>query len=304
MLIVAYSPATASSATYSQAWGTALVTINAATPQITFVPNPSSQTYGTPLTAGSLNAIAEYGASSVSGTFVYTTGGCSGGGQMLTAGATVIQTGSYSITACFTPSNAYFAPASATAQYSVTPASQSISFGQIATQLVGATITLNATATSGLAVAFQSLTPTVCSVSQSTATMLSLGACTIEATESGSVDYNPANPVEVSFPVMGFTLTAEPASETIKRGVLGVFLLEVKSVHGFAGSISISCAGGPSQSVCGDFPQTVSVKPNGTALALSGILFRPQDAAGTYTIMFTGNSGTDMSTTTAQFTVK
>jgi hypothetical protein len=103
---------------------------------------------------------------------------------------------------------------------------------------------------------------------------------------------------------MGFTLTAEPASETIKRGVLAVFLLEVKWVNGFAGNASIICTGGPAQSVCGDFPQTVRVKANGAALALSGILFRPQDAAGTYTITFTGVSGTDTSTATAQFTVK
>jgi hypothetical protein len=184
------------------------------------------------------------------------------------------------------------------------PASQSISFGPIAAQLVGATITLSATATSGLPVTFQTLTPTVCSVSQAMATVLSLGTCTIEATQSGNVDYNVASAVEVSFPVMGFTLTAEPASETINRGVLGVFLLKVKSVDGFSGNVSISCAGGPPESACREFPQRVEVKVNGTALALSGILFRPQDAAGTYTITFTGTSGTDTSSATAQFTVK
>jgi hypothetical protein len=37
------------------------------------------------------------------------------------------------------------------------------------------------------------------------ATMLSLGACTIEATQNGGVDYSAANPVQVSFTVMGFT---------------------------------------------------------------------------------------------------
>lgn len=148
-------------------------------------------------------------------------GHVAGGGQVLAAGVTVLQVGSYTITACFTPSNTDVAGTSATAQYSVTPASQSISFGPTAAQLVGATIQLNATATSGLAVGFQTLTATVCSVSQTTATMLSPGTCTIEATQSGGVDYNAANPVEVSFPVMGFTLTAQPASETIKRGVLG-----------------------------------------------------------------------------------
>lgn len=277
---------------------------NPVSPQITFAPAPSSQTYGMPITAGSLDATAEYNGSPVGGTFVYTTGACSGGGQVLTAGATILQAGSYSITACFTPSSPDYAASSATAQYSVQPAAQSISFGSIAAQIVGASISLNATASSGLQVAFQSLTPAVCSVSQSTATMLSVGTCTIDATQSGGVDYNAATPVEVSFPVMGFTLTAKPASETVNRGILGVFLLEVKSVNGFSGNVSISCTGGPSDSVCGDFPQTVPLKANGTGVAVSGILFRPQDAKGTYTITFTGISGTDTSTAKAQFRVK
>jgi hypothetical protein len=304
MLTVAYTPATSVSSTYSQAWGTALVTVNPVIPQIVFAPANSSQAYGSPIAAGSLDASAQYDGSPVSGTFAYMTGGCGGGGQVLTAGATVLQAGSYSITACFTPSNADFTATSATAQYLVNPASQSITFGPNPAQLVGATIPLNATATSGFPVSFQTLTPAVCSVSQASATMFSPGTCTIEATQGGGVDYLAATPVEVSFPVMGFGLTAEPKSETIKRGVLAVFLLEVTSVNGFAGNVRISCAGGPLASVCGDFPQTVYVRANGTALALSGILFRPQDAAGTYTITFTGISGTDTSTATAQFTVK
>jgi hypothetical protein len=304
MLMVAFTPATASSATYSQGWGSAMVTVNPVAPQILFVPTPSSQTYGTPITAASLDAAAQYNGNPAPGTFAYTSGACNGGGQVLTAGSTILQAGTYSITACFTPLNADFIAAGATAQYSVTPASQSISFGPIAAQLVGATIALNATATSGLAVALQTLTPTVCSVSQAGATMLSVGTCTIQATQSGGIDYAAANPVQASFPVSGFTLTAQPQSETIKRGVLGVFLLEMKSVNGFAGNVSINCSGGPPRSACGDFPQTVSVKANGTALALSGILFSPQDAAGTYTITFTGVSGTDTNTTTAIFTVK
>jgi hypothetical protein len=136
------------------------------------------------------------------------------------------------------------------------------------------------------------------------AAMLTAGACTIQVTQTGGLDYYAATPLQISFPVRGFTLTAAPASETVKRGVLGLFLLEVKSVNGFAGNVIISCTGGPPQSVCRDFPQTVRLSANRTALALSGILFRLQDAEGMYTITFSGMSGTDTSATTAQFTVK
>jgi hypothetical protein len=169
-----------------------------------FRTDPSSQTYGTPIASSSLDAIAEYNGHAVNGTFVYTTGACSGGGQVLTAGATVLPAGGYSITACFTPSQTGFVATGSGAQYSVVPANQTINFGAIAVQLVGAAIPLNASATSGMAIAFQSLTPTVCSVSQNTATMLSFGVCTIKATQGGGVDYNAANPVEVSFPRDGF----------------------------------------------------------------------------------------------------
>jgi hypothetical protein len=103
---------------------------------------------------------------------------------------------------------------------------------------------------------------------------------------------------------MGFTLSAEPTFETIKRGVLGVFLLKVTSVNGFAGNVRIGCAGGPPESVCGDFPQAVHVKANSAALVVSWVLFRPQDAAGMYTITFSGTCGAGTSAATVQFTVK
>ena len=218
-----------------------------------------------------------------------------------------LDAGSYSITACFTPSQAGFATSSATAPYSVTPASRSINFGPIPTQSVGATLSISATATSGLPVSLQSLTPAVCSVSATAASTLSAGTCTIQATQNGGLDYNPATPVQISFSVIAggsFTLTATPKSETIKRGVLGAFLLQVKSLNGFAGNVTISCAGGPPKSACANFPETVKLTANSTALALSGILFQPKDAAGTYTITFTGVSGTQTSSTTAQFIVK
>jgi len=306
VLTSAYIPSATVSASYSVGLGTASVTVNALTPQITFAPNPNTQTYGTPITAGTLDAIAQANGSPVIGTFSYTTGAC-GSGPALTAGTTILDTGSYSITACFTPTQTGFATSSATALYSVTPASQSINFGPIPTQSVGATLSLNATATSGLPVSLQSLTPAICSVSGNIAAMLSAGTCTIQATQGGGLDYNPAAPVSSSFSVIAggsFTLTATPKSETIKRGVLGAFLLQAKSVNGFAGNVSISCAGGPSKSACANFPDTVKLKANSTALALSGILFQPKDAAGTYTITFTGVSGMQTGSTTAQFIVK
>jgi hypothetical protein len=75
----------------------------------------------------------------------------------------------------------------------------------------------------------------------------------------------------------------------VYRGVVGAFGLELQSVQGFNGKVTLSCSGGPSGSICVDFPETVKV--SGTAYAVSGILFPRSTKPGTYVITFTGVSG-------------
>jgi Abnormal spindle-like microcephaly-assoc'd, ASPM-SPD-2-Hydin len=99
-----------------------------------------------------------------------------------------------------------------------------------------------------------------------------------------------------------FTITPTPSTETINRGVLGGFILTLKSLDGFSGKVTLSCSGGPAGSYCADLPQTVNL--NGTAYAISGILFPKTAGAGTYTITFTGTSGAIVENATATFIVK
>lgn len=184
---------------------------------------------------------------------------------------------------------------------------QTISFNTIAAQTVGASVMLSASASSGLPVSFSSATPTVCSVSGGTAKMLASGTCSILASQAGNAVYNPAPSVTQSIVVTSattssFTITPLPGTETISRGVLGGFLLELKSVNGFSGNVTLGCSGGPAGSQCADLPQTV--KLNGTALAISGILFPKTTKAGTYTLTFAGISGSLKSSATATFIVK
>lgn len=74
--------------------------------------------------------------------------------------------------------------------YSVGPISQSITFGAQAAQtyVSGGTFAINplATASSGLAVAYSSLTTGVCTVSGSTVTIISAGTCTLAADQAGN----------------------------------------------------------------------------------------------------------------------
>ena len=84
--------------------------------------------------------------------------------------------------------------------------------------------------------------------------------------------------------------------------MLGGFILQLKSVNGFNGNVTLSCSGGPAGSICEDLPMTVKV--NGTAYAVSGILFPKNAKPGTYIITFTGVSGSLTNTATAKFTVE
>jgi hypothetical protein len=56
-------------------------------------------------------------------------------------------------------------------------------------------VRLVATATSGLPVAWRSLTPLVCTVTGSTATPVTAGSCAVEGVQTGNGTYAPAEPV-------------------------------------------------------------------------------------------------------------
>ena len=105
-----------------------------------------------------------------------------------------------------------------------------------------------------------------------------------------------------NFAKLSFTITPNPPAETVYRGNIAAFILTLKSVNGFSGNVKLSCSGGPAGSYCVDFPMTVHL--NGTAWAISGILFPRNTKPGTYTVRFTGVSGSLTNTATAQFTVK
>jgi len=189
----------------------------------------------------------------------------------------------------------------------INAATQTITFGAIPAQTLGASVSLSASASSGLPVRFASLTPAVCTVTGTTANMAAAGTCSIQASQAGNADYLAATPVTQSFSVTSsggasFTITPNPQSETVKRGDLAVFVLVLQSVNGFKGNVKLTCSGTPAGSKCADLPQTVYV--NGTAYALSGILFPKSTSPGTYTIIFTGTSGSLTATATAKCTVK
>lgn len=77
---------------------------------------------------------------------------------------------------------------------------QVITFAVLSAQTLGGpAINMSATTSAGLAVVFSAVTPSVCSVSGAKVTLLTVGACTIRASQLGDTTYAAAPDVEQSF---------------------------------------------------------------------------------------------------------
>lgn len=82
-------------------------------------------------------------------------------------------------------------------------AEQTIRFAVIADQRISEpTLVMSATASSGLPVSLQSKTKSVCTLSGKQVQLLSVGTCTLLATQVGNEQFKPALPVERSFAVL------------------------------------------------------------------------------------------------------
>lgn len=126
---------------------------------------------------------------------------------------------------------------SSQAQFSLTvdKGGQTIAFTKPADQTFapGAAVALTAAATSGLAVSFASTTTGVCTVSGSTATIVTAGTCSITASQAGSANYNAATDVTQSFAIGKASQTisfTKPADQTFTPG----------------GTVALSATGGAS----------------------------------------------------------
>jgi hypothetical protein len=89
--------------------------------------------------------------------------------------------------------------------FAITKANQTIAFAPLANRSLGQTpFTVSATASSGLTVAFSTLTPAVCTSSGrngATIKLVAIGTCTVKAHQSGNNTYNAAQSISQSFVV-------------------------------------------------------------------------------------------------------
>jgi FecR protein len=172
--------------------------------------------------------------------------------------------------------------------------------GNAGTYTTNQTIAITCTASDALS----GIASTTCANIDGLASSFGVGTHTYSATATDKAGNTGSGSTmfTVTAPVAEFTIAPTPKSETVQRGVIAGFLLTLTPLNGFKGNVTLSCSGGPAGSYCADFPQTVHL--NGTAYAVSGILFPKGSAPGTYDITFTGTSGSVTAEATATFTVE
>ena len=126
---------------------------------------------------------------------------------------------------------------------------QTITFANPGAQTLGATISLVANSTSGLPITFSSTTPAVCSLNATAATamMLTVGTCTISASQGGNGIYSAGAVVTDSFQVTALPTVSVPAnadvivSEINFRVNVGGYALSAGNPAG--GSLGVSSLG-------------------------------------------------------------
>lgn len=117
---------------------------------------------------------------------------------------------------------------------------QYITFPAISDKVYGeAPFALNATASSGLPVAYEAVTNNI-TISGSTVTIINTGLATIKATQAGNADYNAATPVEISFTIGKASQTITFDQPTPISRYAGVVTLAATSSSGLPVNFSAS----------------------------------------------------------------
>jgi hypothetical protein len=211
--------------------------------------------------------------------------------------------------------NDYLAAVPAGQTFFVHHASQTITFPGVADQVAGTTVTLAATASSGLAVSYTSTTPAYCSVSGSTVSSLAYGNCTIQANQAGNDVYSAAATVSqtffvhhasqtISFPLIAYDQTAATTvtlSATASSGLTVTFSSLTPSICTVSGStvallsygsctVNADQAGNGEYSAAATASQTFFVHHASQTITFPLIPYN-QTAATTVTLSATASSG-------------
>jgi hypothetical protein len=146
---------------------------------------------------------------------------------------------------------------------------QTITFPNPGPQTYGATVTLTATASSGLPVTYWIVSgPGELSAASGVYTLsfTAAGNVVVEADQAGNASYLPATPVRVAVAVSGIT-TQTSSSTVVTAGQIATIPVVLNSVNGFAGNISFNCSVPANMTGASCSANPVQIASGGTATA-------------------------------------
>jgi predicted outer membrane repeat protein len=246
---------------------------------LSFTPSPASQTYGTAIAAGTLDATATANGAPIQGSFTYKTT-VNSASTALVAGSTILPAGTYTITAAFTPSNTSVdASASTTAPYTVKQATPTVSVWPTASPITYGQALSASTLTGGTASVageFAWTTPTIIP-----------GA----GVQTESVTFTPSNAIDYTTPALAnITLTVNKATPTVS-------VWPTASAINSGQSLSASTLTGGAASLTGAFAWTTPTLVPGAGSQTESVTFTPSNTAdylsvtGTVSINVTASKG-------------
>jgi hypothetical protein len=277
-LSVTFTPTNAGNYTPSTATASVTLTVNKATPAITWA-TPAAITYGTALSATQLDA-----SSTVAGSFAYSP-----------VAGTVLTAGSHTLSATFAPTNTTdYTTATATVTLTVNKATPTITWATPAAITFG-------TALSGTQLDAKASVPGTFVYSPAAGTVPAVGTdtLTVAFTPTDTTDYTTATgSVQLKVnPAPSFTLGASPASLTVTQGASGKSTITVTGQNGFTGSVTLAASGLPS-----GVTATFATNPT-TGSSVLTLTASSSAAVGSATITVKGTSGSLTASTTIALTI-
>jgi hypothetical protein len=263
----------------------ATFTFTKATQSITFTFFPSDISYGT--------SPAGLGAISTSGLTVAFTTATSGVCTVSGTTVTILSAGTCTLNANQAGNANYEAASQVSQSFTITKASQSITFGTpSAMTLGGSTQIVAPTASSSLSVTLTSTTTGVCTVAGFVITAVSPGTCSITASRAGNTNYEAASDVIQTFAIIGVINVAAIAGVTAP--VTGATPVNTTTAGtGYTGAVSWASSSG---ALVGNFAAatiytatiTLTATSNYTLTGVSANFFT---VAGATSVTHLANSG-------------
>jgi Bacterial Ig-like domain (group 3) len=114
----------------------------------------------------------------------------------------------------------------------------------------------------------------------------------VAALVSSNPNFAGSNSAPLSQTVTDFSMSTSPASLTISHNGSGVYTLILTPLSGFTGSVSLTCAGAPSNTSCSISPTQVTLSGTNPTQATVTVSASKKPDNGNFTLTLTGTSGT------------